>query len=163
MPPHLDDQYTTASYTDDEVTEISAINMGPLPHLVGYLLRRAQLVVSGDFIRSFADVDIRPAQYSVLSIIEHNPGLRQSQVAEALGIKRTNFVALFDTLEERGLARRERVTGDRRALALHLTDAGVALLGLLHARAAEHDARATAMLNAEEKRHLLTLLERLTA
>ena len=46
--------------------------------------------------RAFAPFDIRPAQFSVLTVIERNPGLTQSQVAEALGIKRTNFVGMLD-------------------------------------------------------------------
>jgi len=82
-----------------------SIDLGPLPELIGYVLRRAQLAVFQDFFGAFAPFDVRPAQFSVLTIIERNPGLTQSQVAEALGIKRTNFVGMLDELEKRGLAR----------------------------------------------------------
>ena len=84
------------------------IDLGPLPELIGYVLRRAQLVVFQDFFAAFAPFDIRPAQFSVLTVIERNPGLTQSQVAEALGIKRTNFVGMLDELEKRGLAERRQ-------------------------------------------------------
>jgi len=58
-----------------------SIDLGPLPELIGYVLRRAQLAVFQDFFAAFAPFDIRPAQFSALTIIERNPGLTQSQVA----------------------------------------------------------------------------------
>ena len=65
-----------------------------------------------DFFAVFAPFDIKPAQYSILTIIERNPGLKQAQVCDALGIKRTNFVAMIDELERRGLVRRAESPGD---------------------------------------------------
>ena len=87
------------------------VDLGPLPELIGYVLRRAQLAVFQDFFAAFAPFDIRPAQFSVLTVIERNPGLTQSQAAEALGIKRTNFVGMLDELETRGLAARRQTAG----------------------------------------------------
>src|SRR5438128_10827937 len=103
------------------------VDLGALPDLIGYVLRRAQLVVFQDFYQAFAPFDIRPAQFSVLTVIERNPGLTQSQVAEALGIKRTNFVGMLDALEKRGLAER-RQARDKRSYALYLTADGAALM-----------------------------------
>ena len=99
------------------------IDLGPLPELIGYVLRRAQLVVFQDFFSAFAPFDIRPAQFSVLTVIERNPGLTQSQVAAALGIKRTNFVGMLDALEKRGLAERRQARA-RQALLCALPDGG---------------------------------------
>src|SRR6266850_8219754 len=104
------------------------IDLGPLPELIGYVLRRAQLVVFQDFFGAFAPFDIRPALFSVLTVIERNPGLTQSQVAEALGIKRTNFVGMLDTLETRGLTERRQAVRDKRSYALYLTAEGAALM-----------------------------------
>ena len=92
------------------------LDLGPLPDLIGYVLRRAQLVVFQDFFSAFAPFDISPAQFSVLTVIERNPGLTQSQVAAALGIKRTNFVGLLDELERRSLAERRQTARDKRSL-----------------------------------------------
>src|SRR5690348_16351341 len=60
------------------------VDLGQLPGLIGYVLRRAQLAVFQDFFAAFAPHNIRPAQFSVLTVIDRNPGLTQSQVAGAL-------------------------------------------------------------------------------
>jgi DNA-binding MarR family transcriptional regulator len=134
------------------------IDLGPLPTVVGYMLRRAQLAAFQDFLRSYAEVDVRPAQYAVLSVIEHNPGVRQSQISAALGIKRANLVALLDSLERRGLAKRTPVATDRRSYALNLTEAGATLMQKLAAINALHDKRVTAKIGASGRRELLRLL-----
>ena len=123
----------------------SSIDLGPLPELIGYVLRRAQLAVFQDFFAAFAPFDIRPAQFSVLTVIERNPGLTQSQVAEALGIKRTNFVGMLDELEKRGLAER-RQAGDKRFYALYLTADGAALMRKLRPVLKAHESRIVAKL-----------------
>ena len=92
-----------------------------------------------DFFAAFAPFDIKPAQYSILTIIESNPGLKQTQVCDALGIKRTNFVAMIDELERRGLMRRDKSPGDRRSHALVLTFAGAELMPKLHETSAAHE------------------------
>jgi DNA-binding MarR family transcriptional regulator len=138
------------------------VDLGPLPDLLGYVVRRAQIAIFTDFHDRFAADDIRPTQYSVLQVLKHNPGLRQTQVSAALGVRRTNFVPLLDGLEQRGLAERRRVEGDRRAFALYLTEAGAALLTRLDALVAEHEAMFTSRIGEAGKRQLLDLLQRLT-
>ena len=66
-----------------------------------------------------AEHDIRPAQFSVLEVIGRNPGLRQTQVSFALGMKTTNFVPLLDQLERRGLAARRAIPGRPAAPAVY--------------------------------------------
>lgn len=129
--------------------EKRTIDYGQLDQRIGYALRRAQIAVFQDFYRHVAAFDISTAQYSVLTILECNPGLSQTQVSEALGIKKTNFVALIKELENRGLARREAIPNDRRSFALHLTEAGETLIGTLHAALARHEAGIRAAIGAE--------------
>lgn len=141
---------------------VAEIDLGPLPHLAGYMLRRAQLAVFQDFWRSYASFDIRPAQYAVLLIIERNPGLRQSQISSALNIKRANLVALLDSLENRGLAKRVPVASDRRSYALHLTDAGTDLMLKLAEASAAHEARVGSLIGETGRKELLRLLQGVT-
>ena len=137
------------------------VDLGPLPGLIGYALRRAQLAVAQDFHRRVAAEDIRPGQYSVLMVLQNNPGLRAARAAQALGIKRTNFVPVLDGLEARGLAERRRVQGDRRASALFLTEAGKAVLARLAPLVAEHEARFAGRLGTDGRSQLMGLLHRL--
>jgi DNA-binding MarR family transcriptional regulator len=142
----------------------AGISLGHLDGLLGYRLRRAQLAVFQDFITSMRDYDLRPAQFSVLAIIQANPGLKQSRVSEALGINRANFVALLDELETRKLARRAPAPGDRRSNALFLTPKGEAFLdeAFRHLQA-RHERRLDETLGAADKQNLLALLDRLAA
>ena len=134
------------------------IDLGPLPELIGYVLRRAQLVVFQDFFAAFTPFDIRPAQFSVLTVIERNPGLTQSQVAEALGIKRTNFVGMLDALEARGLTERRQAAGDKRSYALYLTAEGSALMRKIKPVLKAHESRIVACLGDQGRDALLALL-----
>jgi DNA-binding MarR family transcriptional regulator len=138
--------------------DAAIVNLGHLPGLIGYMLRRAQLAVFQDFARGYAKLGIRPAQYAVLTIIERNPGLKQKDVSEALGIKRANFVAMCDELEKLGLATRRQVATDRRSYALHLTRKGTTLMKRLHAANQEHESRLIAQIGQEGRDRLIPLL-----
>jgi len=137
-------------------------DLGPLPGLIGYALRRAQLAVFQDFVLTMAALDVTPAQYSVLLLIDINPEVNQSQIGEALAIKPANLAVMLNGLEARGLARRRPGATDRRARALQLTAAGKALLRQLEARVADHERRLVDRLGPAAKRRLLALLAKLT-
>jgi DNA-binding MarR family transcriptional regulator len=137
--------------------------MGPLPDLIGYMVRRAQVTAFQDFNRSFAGTDIRPADYGALIIIAHNPDLTQSAVGEALGIKRSNLVPLVERLEKRGLIQRKPAAADRRAYALTLTDEGTSVLKSLDAKRARHEARLRNQVGDERVADLIDMLHRLAA
>ncbi|MCA7118686.1 MAG: MarR family transcriptional regulator [Acidibrevibacterium sp.] len=139
------------------------VSLGTLPGHIGFALRLAQIAVFQDFHRAVADLDLRPGQYSVLLMLRENPGIRASQVAEALGIKRTNFVPLLDGLEARGLVTRDRMESDRRAFALFLTANGTTLLARAEAAIAHHEQRLALALGEAGKPTLLALLAQLTA
>jgi len=143
---------------DDARQTESRVDLGPLPGLIGYVLRRAQLSVFQDFFAAFAPFAIRPAQFSVLTVIERNPGLTQSQVAEALGIKRTNFVGMLDELEKRGLAERRQDVRDKRSYALYLTGDGAALMRKLKPVLKAHESRIIAKVGEDGRAALIALL-----
>ncbi len=135
------------------------LDYGPLNQRIGYALRRAQLAVFRDFFKVFEAYDVRPAQYSLLTVVEANPGASQTQVAEALGIKKTNFVAIIDAFEKRGLIARVRSETDRRLYGLFLTEAGAAMVTSLHQVAASHEQRIVDRLGAEEYARLFAPLQ----
>jgi DNA-binding MarR family transcriptional regulator len=136
------------------------LDLGALTEHIGYVVRRAQLAIFADFIRTLAPVDIRPAQYSVLIVIGANPGLTQAKLGRALAIKRANLVGMLDELERRKLARRVPSPKDGRSHALFLTANGRQMLARFRRLALEHESRACAALDEREKRTLLELLGR---
>lgn len=154
------------SEVDDKLSCDSAgkgVDVGPLAGKVGYALRRAQLAVFDEFITAFSELELRPAQYGVLVLLDHAPGLKQSEVAGALGIQRANFVALFDGLERRGLARRSPTPNDRRSYALYLTETGKELLARAARIEAKQEAQLDARLGPGGRQQLLKLLGQLLA
>jgi DNA-binding MarR family transcriptional regulator len=106
----------------------TALQMGELSELLGYSLKRAQLKIFEDFLRCVAPLQLTPAQFSVLLLLDKNPGRNQTEIANTLGILRPNFVAMLDGLESRDLCTRVRSTNDRRSHILMLTDKGRAVL-----------------------------------
>ena len=138
-------------------------DVGPLSDMVGYALRRAQLAVFDSVIKNFAVLDLRPAQYSVLTMLRHAPGLKQSEIAAALGIQRANFVVLFDGLERRGLAERRQSASDRRSHALHLTKQGQEVLTRADAIEQAFEKKVDAILGPGGRSQLIAMLHRLAA
>ena len=126
--------------------------------VIGYRLRRAQLSVFKNFIAAFEAFDLRPAEYSVLVLIAKNPGRKQTEFAEVLGIKRANFVTLINRLEKRGLTERRVAEGDRRANALHLTPAGVAFVARIRKTQDAFESRYIEKMGGIEQRDALFLL-----
>jgi DNA-binding MarR family transcriptional regulator len=139
------------------------VDVGPLAGKVGYALRRAQVAVFDEIVAALAEVELRPAQYAVLLLLEHTPGLKQTEVAGALGMQRANFVALFDGLERRALARRIPTPNDRRSHALYLTEAGKAVLARAARLEAGYEAQIDARLGPGGREQLLKLLGKVTA
>jgi len=138
------------------------VRVGSLSNQIGYALRRAQLAVFADLIGALSKFDLTPAKYSVLAVIQENPGVRPSDVGRVLDIRKTNFVPLLDALERRGLVARRPAAEDRRAVELHLTAEGRALLQRASQAQARHEAKFLARVGEKGRRQLLELLERLT-
>jgi DNA-binding MarR family transcriptional regulator len=143
---------------------LTRVGIPAIANIVDYKLRRAQLYVFQDFLESFSKLKLRPAEFSVLALIAQKPGQKQSEIAETLGIKRANFVALMDGLEKRGLAERRKSDIDRRSHALHLTREGSRFLKRMAAIWQDHENRLVAKLGGPASRdQLIELLDRILA
>jgi DNA-binding MarR family transcriptional regulator len=146
----------------EEGAAAAPIDLGELSDLLGYALKRAQLRLYEDFLKCVAPLQLTPAQFSVLLLLENNPGRNQTEVAGALGILRPNFVAMLDGLESRDLCVRTRSEADRRSHVLSLTEKGRAALA--RARriiAAKHEARLSALLGPADRAALLRILAKI--
>jgi DNA-binding MarR family transcriptional regulator len=109
-------------------TPPESISFGMLPELIGYRLRIAQIGIFRDFCTNVGEAEITPTLFGVLVLIDANPGMKQTQLADAIQLDRSSVVSVLDKLEARGLVERVRAPDNRRANALHLTAAGRHLL-----------------------------------
>ena len=136
-----------------------ALAQGALPGLLGYRLRLAQQAVFRDFAASVQGLS--PGRVGLLILIDANPGVTQSRLAEAARRDRSTMVGVLDQLEERGLVERRR-GADRRTNGLWLTRAGRALLARALRRIAQHERRIAARLRPADRRRLLQLLGKIS-
>ncbi|WP_293451292.1 MarR family transcriptional regulator [Planktotalea sp.] len=118
--------------------------------LTGYRMRRSTSSSLSRMSSVFAEFGLRRTTFSTLVLVVDNPGMRQSQIAEALAIERPNFVQIVDELEKAGLVERKAAVGDRRAYALQPTPAGCALLERAMIAAREIDQQMTQGLSPEQ-------------
>ena len=142
--------------TRSQVAEIVALD-GLTEHL-GYLIRRAQIWVFQDFIRTLAAVNIRPAQYSVLTVIYANAGMTQMSLSKTFGIERARLVHLLNELEARKFVERRGSKTDRRSHALHLTAKGRSALAGIKALAQKHEQHLAERVGRKNHQLLLRLL-----
>jgi DNA-binding MarR family transcriptional regulator len=140
---------------------VGGLDMATLPGLLGYHLRLAHIAVFQNFGRTVGEADITAPQLGTLLLVEANPGVSQSAIAEALRFDRSTLVQIVDRLEGRGLLKRETSARDRRSHALTLTAAGSRLLITLKELVRVHEAEIAAPLSAAERATLIALLERL--
>lgn len=139
---------------------VKKVNTSYLETLVGYNARRAALAVIDVFMERMAVYDLRVVDFSVLSLIRHNPGITSRQLCNTLGILAPNLVSMVNALENRHLITRLPHPTDGRAMGLHLTQAGEELVSKAEKTAAELETDATAKLSAAERNTLVKLLKK---
>ena len=138
----------------------SALDHG-LRQLLGYALKRASAVATGDAARVLEPVGLRVTSYSVLCVICQNPGVTQTQLAAALAMERSNTVAILDQLQKTGCIERRRSTQDRRVFDLHPLAAGHRLMQQASDALLAYENTTFAALSKDERQTLIRLLTRI--
>jgi DNA-binding MarR family transcriptional regulator len=131
-----------------------------LEAFVGYNARRAWLAVTAVFSERMAAYGLKQADFSVLSLLAHNPGATSRQLCATLDILPPNLVSLIATMDSRGLIERRPHPHDGRAVGLHLTPAGEALVRDAERTVVELEADASARLTPRERETLIRLLQK---
>jgi DNA-binding MarR family transcriptional regulator len=139
----------------------STVDSTLLEGLVGYNARRAYLVILEIFLKRMAVYDLRTVDFSILSLITHNPGITSRQLATTLSLLPPNVVGMVNTLEKRGLIERQPHPVDGRALGLHLTPDGEALVAEAESTVEHLEIEATSSLTATERKTLIRLLQKI--
>ncbi len=143
-----------------ELPFVDEVDTRYLESLLGYNARRAALAVIEVFVERMGPYKLRPVDFSVLSLILHNPGITSRQLCASLGILPPNLVGLLNALEKRDLIARLPHPRDGRALGLHLTAPGEKLVSEAEKTAAELETEAARKLTPSEHKTLLRLLKK---
>ena len=138
----------------------SGIDASYLESLLGYNARRAALAVIGVFLQRMAPFGLRPVDFSVLTLIAHNPGITSRQLCAALDILPPNLVGMIKSLDKRGLIERRAHPSDRRAQGLHLSPDGKKLQKSAQATATRLESDVASRLSADELDTLKMLLRK---
>ena len=128
---------------------------------VGFLLVQLGFHLAGRYGERLAPLGLEQRQAGMLVRLAGNDGKSQQAIAELLGVNATRMVFLTDELEQLGLVERRRNPADRRSHALHLTDAGKAMLARIMQVTAAHEADVTTALDDSEREELTALLRRI--
>ncbi|MEJ8815092.1 MarR family transcriptional regulator [Variovorax ureilyticus] len=131
-----------------------------LETFVGYNARRAWLAVTEVFAERMAAYGLKQVDFSVLSLLAHNPGATSRQLCSTLDILPPNLVSLIAAMDSRGLIERRPHPHDGRAIGLHLTPAGEELIHEAERTVTELEADASARLTARERETLIRLLQK---
>jgi DNA-binding MarR family transcriptional regulator len=100
------------------------VDLGILPRLLGYNLRRAHQSAWRTYVSFIGEGKIRPGLFSLLVLTRFNPGIAQIELGTHLGVDKASIVALLDRLERAGLIERRRWTRDRRRQGIFITSGG---------------------------------------
>ncbi len=140
---------------------IETVDLTYLESLIGYSVRRASVVIHAKFAAKMAVYDLRQVDFSVLSLIIHNPGITSSQLCTTLGLLPPNLVGMINLMEKRELLERRPHPTDGRATGLHASAKGVALMREAEETAARLESEAAAKLTAAESKTLMRLLKKI--
>lgn len=146
---------------DAAAAGVDAVDCRFLQSLVGYNTSRASLVILAVFARRMAAFDLRPVDFSILSLVKHNPGITSRQLCLHLDILPPNAVAMLAALLERGVITRQPHVQDGRAMSLYLSPSGARLIDQAEVAAAALELEATGALNVQERAQLMTLLQKI--
>ncbi len=136
------------------------LNTAYLETLLGYNARRAALTVIAVFLQRMEPLGLRPVDFSVLTLIAHNPGVTSRQICAALDILPPNLVGMIKSLQKRGLIVRKPHPTDRRAQGLHLSPAGRTLQAEAELTATRLELDAASALTPGERQTLNRLLHK---
>ncbi len=137
------------------------LDLGILPELLGYQLRRAQLRVFQHFAATLGDRNVTPGQVGLLVLVSRTPGISQTALARAVGGERSTLGEAIDRLLKRRLLLRKPAPKDRRSYALHLSESGEEFLDDFMPHLLRHEDDVTGILSPGERKTLIALLRRL--
>ena len=140
---------------------VRPLNVGMLPNLLGYNVRRAHMALWRDFNRTVGSGVVRPGIFSLMVLMDENPGIAQIELATQLAIDKATVVGLIRRLLREGWVESRPSPVDRRRQELFLTPAGRHELSSLRRVMLEHEARFTNLFTRQELTQFFDFLRRI--
>ena len=137
------------------------LNVGMLPNLLGFNVRRAHMALWRDFNRTVGIGQIRPGIFSLMVLVDENPGIAQIELATQLKIDKATIVGLIRQLLRQGWIERRQSGADRRRQDVFLTDLGSRELVGLRREMIEHEAKFLRLFSRQELADFFDYLRRI--
>jgi len=137
------------------------VDLGVLPQMLGYNLRRAHQLSWRTYVSVIGENNIRPGLFSLLVLVKANPGIAQIELGTHLGVDKASIVALLDRLEKVGYIERRRCTRDRRRQGIYLTGNGTTALEQLMTQVRQLEKQLASRFTRAELDQFLSFLQRL--
>lgn len=151
----------TKKPAEEPQTPVGQLHEAGLQGVLGYQLAQASVVSTRVFMEEVGGpFELRPVEFTLLALIQENPGVSARQLARALAVTPPNLTTWVDRLEQRGLVARERSSADRRAQHIRTTPAGAELARTTIARIVAAERQALGGLSPAEQAMLLELLHK---
>jgi DNA-binding MarR family transcriptional regulator len=128
LPPAASGSWPTRPAKKGNGVALPSAEVGAGPDRLTYIVKQVELAIRAGIERSLADMDVTPNQHMALSMLARKPGMSGADLARRLFVSPQAAHMTVLALEKRGLVARKTAVGDRRALSVHLTPAGLDLL-----------------------------------
>ncbi len=147
--------------TPADATPAGQLVEARLHHVLGYQLAQATIATTVVYMKEVGEpFELRPVEYTILSLINENPDGSSAQLAQALAVTAPNITMWIDKLEGRGLVQRTRNEADKRAQHLRLTPKGATLVAQATEKVLAGEREALSHLSDGERTILIELLHK---
>ena len=139
------------------------VDIGMLAGYLGYQIRQAQTASFRDLAQPLKALGLTPGEFSLLTIVRANPGLRQADLVQVYGLDKSTLSVVVARLAKRGLIRQRRDEEDRRRQAFDLTAEGGRVLEKATEIVEDQERRMIDALPPGEAERLMAALRRIVA
>ncbi|MGP3928731.1 MarR family winged helix-turn-helix transcriptional regulator [Nonomuraea sp. KM88] len=130
---------------------------------LAYLLSRAERSVNRGLAAALAGEDVTVEQWRIMRALADGRGDSMGELAAAVLMPHPTLTKAIDRLIERALVYRGPSKGDRRRVAVFVSDRGAELLARVDGAVAEHHGLVAVAFGAERTERLMSDLEGLVA
>lgn len=138
---------------------MSEVNKGYLEGMTGYCLKNAYHKFIDYAEEGLKEFNLKVPEFSILAVVELNPGITQSELIENLYVTRSTASDLVEKLVKRKLIVRNAI--NRKSHGLELSHAGKILFGKAYKKAESSEQKINQNFNNKEINDLKRLLLKL--